>query len=61
MLRQALASTALRPLTPVYAQLSDVLQRQLSALITGSSSPEAAMAEAQRQSQLILQAAGPVA
>lgn len=61
VLRQALASTALRPLTPVYAQLSDVLQRQLSALITGSGSPEAAMAEAQRQSQLILQAAGPVA
>jgi multiple sugar transport system substrate-binding protein len=67
MLRLALERTALRPLTPLYAQLSDVLQRQLSGLITGSGSgsgtgtAEAAMAEAQRQSTLILQAAGPAA
>jgi len=59
VLRQALETTALRPLTPVYAQLSDVLQRQLSALITGEGSARSAMAEAQRQSELILQAAGP--
>jgi multiple sugar transport system substrate-binding protein len=61
VLRQALERTALRPLTPLYAQLSDVLQRQLSGLITGSGTPQAAMAEAQRQSTLILQAAGPAA
>ena len=39
-LRQALERTALRPLTPLYAQLSDVLQRQLSGLITGSGTAE---------------------
>ncbi|WP_411867510.1 extracellular solute-binding protein [Vulcanococcus limneticus] len=61
VLRQALERTALRPLTPVYAQLSDVLQRQLSGLITGSGTAETAMAEAQRQSTLILQSAGPAA
>ncbi|MFM7653387.1 MAG: extracellular solute-binding protein [Vulcanococcus sp.] len=61
VLRQALERTALRPLTPLYAQLSDVLQRQLSALITGADSAETAMAEAQRQSDLILRAAAPVA
>ena len=59
VLRQALETTALRPLTPVYAQLSDVLQRQLSELITGEGSARTAMAEAQRQSELILLAAGP--
>jgi multiple sugar transport system substrate-binding protein len=59
VLRQALERTALRPLTPVYAQLSDVVQRQLSELITGSGTAATAMAEAQRQSALILQAARP--
>ena len=59
VLRQALECTALRPLTPLYAQLSDVLQRQLSGLISGSGSAEAAMAEAQRQSTLLLRAAAP--
>ena len=59
--RQALEQGPLvRPLTPLYAQLSDVVQRQLSALITGTGSPQAAMAEAQRQSELILRAAAPV-
>lgn len=58
VLRQALERTALRPLTPVYAQLSDTLQRQLSALITGAVTPAEAMATAQRQSSLILRSAG---
>jgi len=61
VLRQALERTALRPLTPLYAQLSDVVQRQLSALITGADSAQTAMAEAQRQSELILRAAAPAA
>jgi multiple sugar transport system substrate-binding protein len=61
VLRQALERTALRPLTPLYAQLSDVMQRELSGLITGSGTPQAAMAEAQRQSQLILRASAPLA
>jgi len=61
VLRQALERTALRPLTPVYAQLSDTLQRQLSALITGEANPAEAMATAQRQSSLILRSAGDTA
>ncbi|MFM7314062.1 MAG: extracellular solute-binding protein [Cyanobium sp.] len=59
VLRQALDRTALRPLTPLYAQLSDVVQRQLSVLITGAADPRGAMGEAQRQSELILRAAAP--
>ncbi len=58
VLRQALERTALRPLTPVYAQLSDTLQRQLSALLTGGEDATEAMAQAQRQSSLILRSAG---
>jgi len=58
VLRQALQRTALRPLTPVYAQLSDTLQRQLSALLTGGEDATEAMAQAQRQSSLILRSAG---
>ena len=58
VLREGLAHAELRPLTPLYAQLSDSLQRQLSALITGEQPAAEAMTEAQRQSELILQAAG---
>jgi multiple sugar transport system substrate-binding protein len=58
VLREGLAHAELRPLTPLYAQLSDSLQRQLSALITGEQAAAQAMAQAQRQSGLILQAAG---
>jgi hypothetical protein len=42
----------------VYAQLSDTLQRQLSALITGGESAAEAMGVAQRQSSLILRSVG---
>jgi multiple sugar transport system substrate-binding protein len=58
MLRQALEHTALRPLSPLYAQLSDLLQRQLSAVITGEAEPAAAMARAQRLSSQLLRASG---
>jgi multiple sugar transport system substrate-binding protein len=58
VLREGLAHAELRPLTPLYAQLSDSLQRQLSALITGEQPAAEAMAQAQQQSELILQAAG---
>ncbi len=57
-LRQGLLHAELRPLTPVYAQLSDALQRQLSALLSDDQPAALAMARAQRQSALILQAAG---
>ena len=58
VLREGLEHTALRPLTPVYAQLSDALQRPLSALITGELEAQAAMEQADRQSRLILRATG---
>lgn len=57
-LRQALEQAVLRPLNPGYAQLSDILQRQLSALITGRGDPAAAMARAGRESDLLLRASG---
>ncbi|MEB3257834.1 MAG: extracellular solute-binding protein [Cyanobacteriota bacterium] len=55
---QALLHPLVRPLTPLYAQISDVLQRQGNALLTSTLSPEVALARAQRQSELILRAAG---
>ena len=39
----------LRPLTPVYAQISDLLYRQLSRVFTGRVSPEQGMAQLQQQ------------
>ncbi len=57
-LRQALEQAVLRPLNPGYAQLSDILQRQLSALITGRGDPALAMARAARESDLLLRASG---
>ncbi len=57
-LRQALDQAVLRPINPGYAQLSDILQRQLSGLITGNADPAAAMARAGRDSDLLLRASG---
>ncbi len=56
--REALNTALLRPLTPLYAQLSDVLQRQINGLLASDLRPELALARAQRQSDLILRAAG---
>jgi multiple sugar transport system substrate-binding protein len=56
--RQALAAGPLvRPLTPLYAQLSDVLQRQLNGMLTGEAPAADAMARAQGRSQRIVRAA----
>ncbi|MFO0017962.1 MAG: ABC transporter substrate-binding protein [Synechococcaceae cyanobacterium] len=55
--RQALAHAVLRPPSPLYSQLSDVLQRQVNGLISGRGNPAQAMLEAQRQSQAVLRAA----
>lgn len=55
--RQALESAVARPTTAVYAQLSDVLQRQINGLLTGSESAAAVMARAQRQSEQVLRSA----
>jgi multiple sugar transport system substrate-binding protein len=56
--RQALRTPLVRPLTPLYAQLSDVLQRQINALLTSAEAPAAALARAQRQSEQIVRAMG---
>lgn len=58
--RQALAGAVARPTTPLYAQLSDVLQRQVNGLLAGDGHPAAAatMGSAQRQSEAVLRAAG---
>jgi multiple sugar transport system substrate-binding protein len=56
--RRALeAGPLVRPLTPLYAQLSDELQRRLSAMLTTGSDPASSMLAAQRGSALILRAA----
>ena len=50
------AGPLLRPLTPLYAQLSDVLQRQINGMITGQGAPAAAMAGAQQRSEAVIRA-----
>ncbi len=56
--RQALAAGPLvRPLTPLYPQFSDVLQRQVNGMLTARGSPEATMATAQGQSEVIVRSA----
>jgi multiple sugar transport system substrate-binding protein len=58
--RQALQHPQLRPPTPAYAQLSDLLARQVNGMLTGQGSPEQTMATAQRQSLQVLRSlAGP--
>ncbi len=52
--RQALQHPQLRPLTPAYAQLSDLLARQVNGMLTGQDGPGQTMATAQRQSQQVL-------
>jgi multiple sugar transport system substrate-binding protein len=46
-----------RPLTPLYAQLSDLLQRQVNGLLSGEGTAAIAMAKAQNQSSVLLAAA----
>ena len=59
--RQALETPLVRPLTPLYAQLSDVLQRQINGLLTSSEAPATALDRAQGQSDQILRAMGALA
>jgi len=56
--RQALAAGPLvRPLTPLYPQFSDVLQRQVNGMLTARGSAATAMANAQGQSEVIVRSA----
>ena len=55
---RALSVAVARPPSPLYAQLSDVVQRSLSSVLTGEQSAEIAMEAAQQNSRVILQSAG---
>ena len=57
-LRVALNHAVVRPPTPLYAQLSDVLQRELNGLFTEDGSAQNAMTVTQQRSQTLLRAAG---
>ena len=56
--RQALEQGPLvRPLTPLYAQLSDLLQRQVNGMLTSTRPVAAVMQSAQNQSEVLLASA----
>jgi len=57
-LEQALSAAVLRPLTPIYAQLSDLLYREMNAVITGEVQPAPAMQQLQSNSERLLLTAG---
>ena len=57
-LQTALNHAVVRPPTPLYAQLSDVVQRELNGLFTETGSADEAMATSQQRSQTLLRAAG---
>ena len=54
----ALNHAVVRPPTPLYAQLSDVVQRELNGLFTEDGSAQDAMGISQQRSQTLLRAAG---
>jgi trehalose/maltose transport system substrate-binding protein len=53
-----LQSARLRPLIPEYARASDILQRWLSAALTGRAQPEEALKQAAHETRLLLGANG---
>jgi len=46
-----------RPLTPLYSQRGDVLQRQVNGMISGEGAPRAVMSAAQDQSEVLVASA----
>ena len=60
--RQALEQGPLvRPLTPLYAQLSDLLQRQVNGMLTSTRPAASVMQTAQEQSEVLVASAAGVA
>jgi multiple sugar transport system substrate-binding protein len=57
-LQRALADAVLRPLTPVYAQLSDLLYRELNSLISGDVDVASGLASLQRNSERLAASVG---
>jgi multiple sugar transport system substrate-binding protein len=56
--RAAVASATPRPATPVYTELSDLLQVQLHRALAGQVAPAAALAEAAREMDALLERTG---
>jgi multiple sugar transport system substrate-binding protein len=56
--RAIIEHAAPRPVTPVYTQLSEILQIQLHRALTGQTSPAGALARAQAEMQKLLDRAG---
>ena len=57
-LEQALAQAVPRPMSPLYAQMSDLLQRRLSAILTENLDPDEGMAQAQASTLTLFRSAG---
>ena len=59
-LQAALAAAVLRPVTPIYAQLSDLLYREVNTVIAGEIAAEPAMQTLQRNSVQLERSTGGV-
>ena len=57
-LKEGLAIAVPRPITPIYAQMSDLLQRQLSGVLTEKRDPDQAMKQLQGATITLLRSAG---
>ena len=57
-LEEALSIAVPRPITPLYAQMSDLLQRQLNGVLTGDREPDEAMERLQGATITLLRSAG---
>lgn len=57
-LQRALAASVLRPLTPIYAQLSDLLSREFNAVITGEIKADPGMEQLQSNSERLILSSG---
>ncbi len=57
-LEQALTMAVPRPMSPLYAQMSDLLQRRLSAILTEDVDPDEGMAQAQASTLTLFRSAG---
>ncbi|HXI22023.1 MAG TPA: hypothetical protein VNH46_13095, partial [Gemmatimonadales bacterium] len=56
--REVIEHAVPRPVTPVYTQLSEILQVQLHRALTRQADPAAALARAQQQMQRLLDRSG---
>ena len=57
-IRRALDATVARPVTPVYSEMSELLQVHLHRALTDQEEPEQALREAAREIRMLLDRAG---